>query len=783
MPIPIAPGAKHPPRGFDLDALFDRLERGERPSEEEIRSWWERWADAQVGLITGAATELIVLDVDGEDVELPGGVPLTPAVKTAKGRHFYFRWAGPKLPSLLKIADWIEVRGDRGYVVAPPSKHPLGARYEWLIAPGEEELKEPPEWLYQAILERVQPPSRDASKELPAKIPEGWRNVALTSLAGTLRRRGLTAEEIESALLAVNASRCEPPLPEEEVRQIARSVARYEPAEPLDDPLAGVALPPGYALTDRALVARGERGEVPIAPRALWLSGQFRDEAGRLWLEVRWLDPHAEGGVASRIVPREEVFDAQKLKALAAYGAPVASSNVSALVRFLQAFEGANEAALAPKPATTRFGWLSDGAFQLGERTVGGKPVRFIPLGPEDERLARALRPKGDPEEGFRLWRELWEALPTPASRLFVAAGLAAPLLKPLGERSMLVHSWGESGTGKTAELHLALAAWGDPNELKSTSFATLVGVERLATLLSDLPLALDERQAASSETLLAVLPYVLSGGVGKLRGAREGGLQALAHWRTVALTTGEEELSEAPWTGVRNRVLALYVPPQGGLPERLARRIYKELPEAHGHVAPRVLERAIALGPERLREAARHVEKALEGVDLPASHRRLISLITVARVLLENALRIAPLDRPPEAALAEARQLAEELAAGGEEGYARRALELILGEVHSFRAEVLRCGGQTALEDEERVFEADGHLYIAASLFSRWCKRLGLSERRVLADWNSNNWILTSQRAGKTRLKMERRTSGGRAWFVVLRPEAWNSAEEEEES
>ncbi len=233
VPIPVAAGSKHPPKGFDLDALFDRLERGERLSTEEIKSWWARWPDAQIGLITGAATGLIVLDVDGEDVELPGGVPLTPAVKTSKGFHYYFAWNGPKLPALIKIADRIEVRGDRGYVVAPPSVHSSGALYSWLISPEEADLAELPEWLRQAILERVQPPSRDVPKELPAEIPEGQRNVALTSLAGTLRRRGLTAEEIEAALLAFNASRCRPPLPEPEVRRIAQSVARYEPADPL----------------------------------------------------------------------------------------------------------------------------------------------------------------------------------------------------------------------------------------------------------------------------------------------------------------------------------------------------------------------------------------------------------------------------------------------------------------------------------------------------------------------------------------------------------------------
>lgn len=61
------------------------------------------------------------------------------------------------------------------------------------------------------------------------KIPEGQRNAALTSLAGTMRRRGMAEASIVAALLAENRARCEPPLPEADVRRIARSVAQYPP--------------------------------------------------------------------------------------------------------------------------------------------------------------------------------------------------------------------------------------------------------------------------------------------------------------------------------------------------------------------------------------------------------------------------------------------------------------------------------------------------------------------------------------------------------------------------
>ena len=66
--------------------------------------------------------------------------------------------------------------------------------------------------------------------EFPGPVSKGQRNNTLTSLAGTMRRPGMSIEAIEAALLVENA-RYNPPLSEDEVRKIARSVGRYQPAD------------------------------------------------------------------------------------------------------------------------------------------------------------------------------------------------------------------------------------------------------------------------------------------------------------------------------------------------------------------------------------------------------------------------------------------------------------------------------------------------------------------------------------------------------------------------
>jgi hypothetical protein len=81
-----------------------------------------------------------------------------------------------------------------------------------------------------AIVPKVAPP-------VPDRIPEGERNAALTSLAGTMRRRGMSPQAIEAALLSENKARCDPSLPEKDVRDIARSVSRYKPVTvPQEEP-------------------------------------------------------------------------------------------------------------------------------------------------------------------------------------------------------------------------------------------------------------------------------------------------------------------------------------------------------------------------------------------------------------------------------------------------------------------------------------------------------------------------------------------------------------------
>jgi putative DNA primase/helicase len=106
-----------------------------------VAAWWHEWPDAMIGTPTGRASGVFVLDVD-DPVAFAAACPDLPPtrrVKTGKGYHLHFRDEGGKVRNAQRSSSgWpfselqgAEVRGEGGYVILPPSRHPLGSRYEW----------------------------------------------------------------------------------------------------------------------------------------------------------------------------------------------------------------------------------------------------------------------------------------------------------------------------------------------------------------------------------------------------------------------------------------------------------------------------------------------------------------------------------------------------------------------------------------------------------------------------------------------------------------------------
>ncbi len=208
--------------------------------KDQIRAWWTDWPDANIGIPTGMINGLVIVDVDEAEGEKSlrrmtdkyGPLPATKKVKTGNGYQLYFKHPAIKVKSTATFCrefPKVDSRGDGGYVVAPPSLHYSGARYVVdLSTPSE--LAELPTWLSELI--NAKPPDSHLSVVAANGIPDGSRNCTLASLAGSMRARGMTQEAIEAALLTTNTQRCSPPLPDDEVRAITRSISTYPPGSP-----------------------------------------------------------------------------------------------------------------------------------------------------------------------------------------------------------------------------------------------------------------------------------------------------------------------------------------------------------------------------------------------------------------------------------------------------------------------------------------------------------------------------------------------------------------------
>jgi hypothetical protein len=202
----------------------------------QLEAYARRFPGCNWGLLTGTASGLLVVDIDGAegyasvaDLERQGlRLPRTLTVNTGRedgGYHLYYR-----LPSRIdirndqcgKIGPHIDARATGGFAVCPPSVHATGRVYEW--ADPNVPIADAPPWLLEML---AAPPM--LRRDPDGAIPEGQRNRKLFSIAGQLRRRGLAAEAIQTELLETNQRLCSPPLELDEVLRIATSIMKYEP--------------------------------------------------------------------------------------------------------------------------------------------------------------------------------------------------------------------------------------------------------------------------------------------------------------------------------------------------------------------------------------------------------------------------------------------------------------------------------------------------------------------------------------------------------------------------
>lgn len=217
---------KHPMTRQGLkDATTDKI---------KIKKWWTNKPNANIAIRTGAISGISVIDIDLKtngfiSLEKLTNKPENPkntlrSITGGKGNHLIYKHSGTPIKTRTGFLPGIDIRGEGGYIIAPPSLHISGSYYEW----DDLDLNpiEMPHWLINEINE-----APEVTRTISNYIVEGERNNYLTSVGGKQWSQGIKRFELQIFLLEENLLKCKPPLPEPEVMKIFNSLCKYKPGE------------------------------------------------------------------------------------------------------------------------------------------------------------------------------------------------------------------------------------------------------------------------------------------------------------------------------------------------------------------------------------------------------------------------------------------------------------------------------------------------------------------------------------------------------------------------
>ncbi|KMW21587.1 bifunctional DNA primase/polymerase [Enterocloster citroniae] len=236
--FPIKPRSKQP--------LTDHGLKDASKDPAQIESWWSRWPTANIGIATGAVSGgLVVIDLDvdkDKDKGIDGRVTLreweaeheklpnsTWLAITGRGGYHYFYHDTSTVRNRTGIYEGIDIRGDGGYVVAPPSIHPNGNTYEWEQDPMLYPLAEASGAVFDFLVGPVMKDPETIPFEIPEQIPDGQRTTTMVKLVCSQQAKGLSDDAIMAAVRAENEAKCVPPLTEKELKkEVFPALTRYQ---------------------------------------------------------------------------------------------------------------------------------------------------------------------------------------------------------------------------------------------------------------------------------------------------------------------------------------------------------------------------------------------------------------------------------------------------------------------------------------------------------------------------------------------------------------------------
>lgn len=491
--------------------------------------------------------------------------------------------------------------------------------------------------------------------------------------------------------------------------------------------------PEGWIYSGKGISRIDEKKQIPvnICRTPIILTRRLKSlESPEEKIEVAF---KRDGMWKTAVYPRTTIFDNKGIKVLASLSCMVDSENAKDVVRFLSALEAENMDILPIAECTTTMGWQPrNDRFLPGH----GKGI-VLDVDPRQRGLVAAYGMNGTLEG----WcRQMEPHRRRDKFRFILAAGFTAPLLRIIRQRTFFVYNWGGSKGGKSAAIKAALSAWGDPERLMVNFNATSVGLERLAAFYCDLPLGIDERQlAGQKQGILEQIVYMISSGTGKIRGAKDGGIQEMKTWRTVALANGEEPIAtETSQTGVSTRTLEVYGRPFDD--EQEASIMHQTCALNCGWAGPEFVGRLMEEDEDEIRERYKamleYVNRQNEGKSGP--HTSYIAAVALADIMLDEWI-FQGKDSQEQARRMAVRILREQMtAAAGDVN--ENATQFIVDWIMSNRASFGEKAIGTCLG-----FLDGKNAYIFPSLLNQALTKAGYSPRKTMRYLGDNGLVTAS--------------------------------------
>lgn len=454
----------------------------------------------------------------------------------------------------------------------------------------------------------------------------------------------------------------------------------------------------------------------------------------------------------SMIFDRRQLASASSIVGLSDYGVAVTSENAKFLVQYIHDVENLNYDIIPEHNSVSRLGWIGQNEFSpyVDDLIFDGN-ISF-------QHFYDSVSQKGSAGRWVSFVREIRAENNVP-TKIVLAASFASVLVKPCNCLPFFVHLWNGSGNGKTVALMLAASVWANPavGEYIHTFDSTDVGQELSAGFVNSLPLILDELQIQKDRKDFDKMVYKLSEGVGRMRGAKTGGLQKLQAWRNCILTNGESPITSShSGSGAINRIIEINT--EGTRFFKDAKKVADFIQGNYGHAGRMFIDH---LMDDKEMQLARDTQKMffekLSGKDITEKQVLAASLILTADALMDavifqdgNGLTID--------------EMTQFLSTHSEASADSRAYDWLLdwiaqnGKKFSGRDDVPEVWGKTGT----------GTISIIRDVFNRACADNGYNPASFLSWLRREGLIETEGRGYTKRVRM----NGMKCQCVVLKTE-----------